>query len=134
VHVPVLEPVLELAITNSPLTENRMELSAKSPVLVTVTVCAGESCPSAVSWNVSELGIRLSVGAAAPLPLSNTVCVPALSAKVKVPAAAPDCVGVNVTFTEQAFPAASAAVPQAFVKFVDTENGPVTPIEVNVTG
>jgi hypothetical protein len=71
-HVPVLEPELELAIKNSPVTEKRMEFSGRSPVLVTVTVCTGESCPSAVAGNASEPGIKLSVGGASPLPFSET--------------------------------------------------------------
>jgi hypothetical protein len=76
-------------------------------------------------------GIRLSVGGANPLPLSPTVCVPALPVNVNVPAADPDCVGVNSTLTGQACPAASALDMQLFIEI---ENGPVIVIAVKVTG
>ncbi len=73
-----------------------MEVSGTPPLLVSVTVCAAESCPSTVLGKVSEVGESASVGAASPVPLSATVCVPAASVKVSVPVAAPACAGVKV--------------------------------------
>lgn len=64
-----------------------------------VTDCADETWPTVVEENVSEVGLRESVGADAPLPMSETVCVPTESTMVNVPETLPCCVGENVTVT-----------------------------------
>src|SRR5579863_3491849 len=60
----------------------------------------------AVSGSGSEVVESVSVGAAAPVPLSWTVCVPAPSVMVSVPDAGPDCVGEKATSISHALDAA----------------------------
>ena len=80
-----------------------------------VTDSAAEIWPSAVDGKVSDVGLRMSVGAASPVPVSSTVWVPAPSVKVSRPVAAPACVGANSTFTWQSLLAARLVVPQALL-------------------
>src|SRR5271165_2446607 len=84
---------------NAPLAETAIEVSGRSPLLVKLTVCAGESCPTTVPGKLSAVAPSASVGSAAPVPPSATVCVPAPSMNVSVPADAPDRVGANSTIT-----------------------------------
>ena len=45
-----------------------MEVSGTLPVLVSVTVCAVESCPESVSGKASEVAERVSVAEPVPVP------------------------------------------------------------------
>ena len=98
-----------------------IEVSGKSPMLVKVIACAADCCPSGVAEKLSEAEFSTSVGAAAPVPLKATVCVPAPSVKVSVPATTPICVGVNSTCTWQLLFAASVLVPQELFNIVNGE-------------
>jgi hypothetical protein len=60
-------PVIELAAEN---------VAVVVPVFLIVMICAAVAVPTAVVAKVSELGVKLKVGTASPVPLSATVCVP----------------------------------------------------------
>src|ERR1700722_13869314 len=92
-----------------------MPVSGRSPVLVSVTVCAPESWPTAVDANVIAVGDRISVGAAAPVPLNSTDCVPAPSINSRDPSACPTVVGAKANVSWQAAFAISVEVPQELV-------------------
>ena len=101
-----------------------MEASGTPPLLVSVTVCALDSCPVTVPVKVSVVVESASVGAASPVPLSATLCVPGASVKVSAPVAAPVCAGVKVNVKLQELFAATE-LPQALLAIV---NGPVMPL------
>jgi hypothetical protein len=46
------------------------------PVFLMVMTCAVVVVPRIVEANVSDVGVKLSVGMASPVPLSATVCAP----------------------------------------------------------
>jgi hypothetical protein len=122
-----------------PLTASAIEVNGTPPLLVSEIVCNAEVCPTMVPGKASEVAESVSVGGAAPLPLSPTVCVPALSTTVSVPVAGPATVGANSIRSWQSLLAATEA-PQAFP---DRTNGalrvtlvtatPVEPPFCNVT-
>src|SRR5579863_6523561 len=96
---------------NCALTESEIEVSGKPPEFVSVTFSATESWPLDVDGKESDMGLRTSLGGAAPVPLSSTVCVPAPPVKVSRPDAEPSCVGANSTSNWQAELAARLVVP-----------------------
>src|ERR1700681_1725094 len=83
--------------------------SGPAPVLVSVMFCDALTVSMAWLVKVSDTGDRVTVGAAAPVPVRPTVCDPpaALSSRVMLPASIPVAVGVKVTLMLQAAPAAS---------------------------
>ena len=95
--------------------------SGSPPEFVTVTDCVAETCPADVAAKVSDAGLTVSAGAAAPVPFSGTVCVPAESVKVSRPFTAPACTGAKATETWQLALAASVAVQE----FDESTNGAV---------
>ena len=96
--------------------EVEIAVSSTPPEFVSDTVCAAESWPSAVDEKDSDVGFRTSAGAATPVPLSSTVCVPAPSTNVSSPDAGPACVGANSTCNWQSELAGRLVVPQALLK------------------
>jgi hypothetical protein len=60
-------PVIALAAEN---------VAVVVPVFFTVMTCAAVVLPRIVDANVSDVGVKLRVGTASPVPLSATVCVP----------------------------------------------------------
>jgi hypothetical protein len=104
-----------------------VNVSAVLSRLVTVTVFAALVLPTA-----SEPKLRLvgeSVTGELPLPVTLTVCVPALSVIVRTPEAEPTAVGENTT--EMVHEAAGArAALQLFV----WPNGPATATLVTCSG
>jgi len=94
--------------------------------LVIVTVSGAETCPTTVDGKLKLVAESVSVGAATAVPLKTAVCVPTLSVNVKLPVAAPACVGLNPTVTTHAAPAASE-LPQVLDNLT---NGAVTTWEM----
>src|SRR5579863_130770 len=95
-----------------------IEVSGSAPELVNDTVCTVESCPSTVPGKLKDVFPRVSVGGAAPVPLSATVCFPSVSIKVSVPVTGPVTVGVNSTLIWQSESTANAVVPHALLEIV----------------
>lgn len=58
---------------NGPLAASAIEVSGIPPLLVRETVCCAEASPTMVPEKVSDMGESVSVGGAAPFPLSSTV-------------------------------------------------------------
>lgn len=116
--------VQSLVCWKGPLTEITIKVNGTPPLLVSVTVCALESCPTTVAAKVSVVGEIASVGAASPVPLNATLWVPGASVKVSVPVAAPVCAGVKVTVKLQEL-FAGTELPHASLAIV---NGPVRPL------
>ena len=87
-----------------------IEVSGTPPLLVSVTVCALDSCPITVFAKLNVAGESTSVGTAKPVPLSATLCVPSVSVKVSLPVTAPVAVGVKVSVKSQEL-AAGTALP-----------------------
>jgi hypothetical protein len=100
---------------NSPEAEMPLMLSGAFPLLVRVAVCAVLVVPTVCEANVSVVGLRLAAGPRA-VPTSSTDC--GLPGSVPLTAMLatldPHIVGVNVTLTMQAPPAAKDA-PQLLV-------------------
>lgn len=71
-----------------------------------------------VPEKVNESGESPSVGVVAPLPLSATVWVPALSTSVSIPEIEPACIGLNVIEIAQSLLGASE-VPHALVEILN---------------
>lgn len=117
--IPVPQVLLEMA--NGPPTGTEMLVNASTVLmwLVTVTFFAALVLPSA-----SDPKLKLAaekVTGALPLPVTLTVCVPALSEIVRIPEAEPATVGEKMTAMLHV--AAGAMLPlQLFVWL----NGPVT--------
>ena len=97
--------------------------------MVSVTICDVDCCPTTVVGKLNESGERPSVGVVAPLPLSATVWVPALSTSVSIPEIEPACAGLNVIEIAQSLLGASE-VPHASLA---TLNGGVTEMDVSGT-
>ena len=95
--------------------------------MVMVTVSGGALCPSTVAVKDKSVVDSVSVAARIPVPLYCADCVPTLSTTVRLPVAAPDCVGAKAMETTQAAPAASE-LPQVLAVFL---NGVLTVIEAN---
>lgn len=111
VHVPpaaILVPQLFDEIANGPLVATPPRLSAAFSRLVKVTVFAALVSFTAMLPKLRLVGDKLT--GLLPLPERLTVCVPALSVMVTVPAAEPSAAGVNVTSIVHHSPGASAAV------------------------
>lgn len=106
-----------------------IEVSGRSPLLVSVTICDADCCPTMVPGKFNESGESPSVGVVAPLPLSATVWVPALSMSVSIPEIGSACVGLNVIEIAQSLLGASE-VPHALFA---TLNGGVTEMDVSDT-
>ena len=109
-------------------------VTADALVFFTVTTCAAVVAPTVVEANASDVGDTVTVSAAAaPVPLSATVCGDpvALSANEIAPVAAPAAAGLKSTETVHVAPAASGLghVVAVIRKSVD----PVSPIVLNVT-
>jgi hypothetical protein len=84
-------------------------------VFVRVAVCAALVVSTVWPVKVNEVGERLAPGAPDPVPVRLIICeLPALSTMVMVPATVPVVVGVKVTVTLQAAPAATED-PQVLV-------------------
>jgi hypothetical protein len=109
------------------VTEVPMPVSGSPPLLVIVTVMGVALCPTTVAGNARFVVESVSVGPASPVPLNCAVCVPTLSVTVKLPVAAPACVGAKSTVTAHADPAASVP-PHVSVTFA---NGAVTTSDVS---
>ena len=92
---------------NAPLTVVTIPVSGRSPVFVSVIVCAGEDCPVSTPPKFSEAADKLSIAGAQPNPLRATVCVFDPSVNVSVPVAGPRCVGAKASSSWQSAPAAS---------------------------
>src|ERR1700733_2370793 len=99
-------------VWNWALVEIEIAVSSTPPEFVSVTGSAAESWPSAVDGKDSNVRLRTSVGAASPVPLNCTTCVPAPSTKVREPDAGPACVGANTTSSWQTELAGRLVVPQ----------------------
>lgn len=67
-----------------------------------------------VPGKLSDAGVSVSEGGAAPVPVSATVCAPLLVVRVSVPEAGPVCLGAKVTVSWHALLAAMDA-PQALL-------------------
>ena len=91
-------------------------VAATLPVLVRVTVCAELVVPTLVLENGRAVGDTLSVGCAAPVPISGIVCGLPLALSVTDSAALrpPAAVGLKVILIVQLAPAARLE-PQLFV-------------------
>jgi hypothetical protein len=99
----------------SPLVVITMLVRAALWLLVRVNVFAALVVPTACDAYVALVGV--SVAGSAPVPDNGTVSglLEAFSVKVSVPVALPNSVGVKLTFTSHARPAASA-VPHVFAR------------------
>jgi hypothetical protein len=91
-----------------PLIEMPLICSGAVPGLDRVTVCAGLDVPACSLGNESVPGETLATGST-PVPLSDTVCeaTGAANATVRVAAAAPAAVGLNVALNVQLAPVGS---------------------------
>src|SRR5665213_625615 len=92
----------------SPVVWAAINVSGTSPELESVTVCTALAVFNCCAAKMRLGGVRESVAAVCPIPLSAAVCVPALSVMLKVPVRVPDAVGANATPTVQ--PAYGASV------------------------
>jgi len=113
----------------APVSEMPVIASAALPEFVSVTVCAGLAVFSASEPNVSEVGASVTAGAvaAAPVPVSGTVCgLPvALSPTETAALRAPVAVGLNVTLIVQ-FAFAASDAGHAFVSAKSPGFAPVS--------
>jgi hypothetical protein len=110
-------------------TDVPMPVRGNPPLLVIVTVIGGALCPSTVAGKAKLVVESVSVGPASPVPLNWAVCVPTPSVTVKLPVAAPACVGTKSTVTAHADPAARE-LPHVLVTLA---NGALTTSEVRAT-
>ena len=90
-----------------------ISVSAASPALVSVTCWVVVAVFSSCAAKLKVSGASASVAGSKPTPLSDAVCVPALSAMLKLPVRVPPAVGWNATDTVQPDEAPSVA-PQVF--------------------
>jgi hypothetical protein len=116
-------------VWNPALAVIAIDFSEKSPLLLSATVCAADSCPVTVPGKFRDQGLSESDGAAPPVPLSAIVWVPALSTRVSVPFDAPVCVGANSTVIAH-WLSAPIELPQLLLA---STNGPLTVALVIVT-
>src|SRR5579864_8468199 len=84
-----------------------------------------------VAGNVREVADKVSVGGAAPVPVSCTDWVPRSSTMVSAPVAGPATAGVNSTCNWQSVFAGKEVTPQAFAA---STNGQETVMLVMATG
>lgn len=96
-------------IENGPVVEYEMPVRVVGKLFLRLKLCAALVSPIFVSGKLYVAGVK--VACATPVPDSDTACgLPAaLSVKLRVPVAAPNSVGVKVTFTSHAWPASSVA-------------------------
>ena len=73
------------------------------PVFCKVTACGALDCPTMVDGNVSEVGLKFTVGVPVPVPDIKTVCGEpcAVSTNCRLALNEPVVPGVNVTLTKQ---------------------------------
>jgi hypothetical protein len=114
---------------NVSLTDVPIEVSGSPPLFVKVTVSGGDTCPTTVGARVRLVVESTSVGPSTPVPLNAADCTPTLSVTVRIPVAAPACLGVKSSVTAQPVFAASV-LPQLLP--VRT-NGALTAIDVIVS-
>src|SRR5579884_132381 len=98
------------ASAKSPLTVSSVKIKGASPVLVTVTNCAGLVVPTACAAKFSKFGERLTAGCnCVPMPIRLTLCglSAALSGMVRIPVLVPVAVGVKWMLIVQLPPGAS---------------------------
>lgn len=119
---PTLLPQV-LVEAKSPVAVTPEIASAAPPVFFKVIISGELVDPRSWLPKVRFAGFKLTMGAALPVPVSETACglLAALSVMVKVPRAPPPAVGVKVTLTVHSPPAATADA-QVLV----SANGPET--------
>jgi hypothetical protein len=110
-----------------------LKVAVAVPVFLIVTIWAAVVVPRIVDANVSDAGVKLSVGAVA-VPLRATVWgeLPALSVALSVAERLPAVVGLKVTVTTQEPPAARL-VPHALVSLNEVAFVPVMLILVSAS-
>jgi hypothetical protein len=74
-------------------TDVPMLVSGSPPLLVIVTVNAGEVCPSTVDAKLKLVVESVSVGPSTPVPVSAALSVPTLEFTLRLPVAGPAAVG-----------------------------------------
>jgi hypothetical protein len=128
---PASEAPHPLTTVKSPLTILApTSVSVASPVFVNVTVCVALAVPTTVAPKLKLSGASPSVAASCPTPLSDAVCVPALSVTVSVPVRIPVVVGAKAIATVHPAPLPSVA-PHVFAVIAKS---PVTPTVSSVAG
>ena len=106
-----LDPQVVAEMSNSPVVEGEMLVSATLCLLESVNVLAALVAPTAVLAKVALAGVN--VACTLPVPVRDTLCgLPAaLSVMLSAPVRVPTCVGVKVTLILQFLPAAKV-LPQ----------------------
>jgi len=125
----ILVPHVLLEMANGPPVGREMppKVSTVLRRLVTVTVLAALVPPSASVPKLKLMGEKVT--GALPLPVTLTVCVPALSVIVRTPEAEPTTAGEKVT--AMVHDAAGAMLPLQLLVWV---NGPVSAMPVICSG